>query len=69
MSVHISAFVDFINVVIRHWSKQRIPELSAMTTEMVSTMGFFPVKKLFFWNESLSKFRTCLLKAYTLHTF
>ena len=34
-----------------------------MATEIVSNIVFFfPVKKVFFWNESISKFHKCLLK-------
>ena len=61
MSVHLSAFLVFITIFIRHRPKQRIPELWVMATEMVLTMCFFPIKKVFFWNESLTKFRKCLL--------
>ena len=70
MPVHHSAFVDFINVLIRYRSKQQcILELSVMATEMVSPMVFFPVMKFFFWSENLYKFCKCLLKGYAQHTF
>ena len=61
MLVHLSTFVDFVNIFIRYRSKQRTSELSVMATKMVSTTVFFPVKKLFLQNENLNKFRTCLL--------
>ena len=35
-SVHLSAFLDFVNIFIRYRSKQRTSELPLMATEMVS---------------------------------
>ena len=67
MSVHLSAFVDFVNIIIRYRSRHQMSELSVMANEMVSTV-FFPVKKLFLQNKNLIKFHKCLLKAYTLYT-
>ena len=39
-SVHLSAFLDFLNIFIRYRSKQRILELLVMATEMVSITVF-----------------------------
>ena len=68
LSVHLSAFVDFPNIFIRCWTKQSTLELSLMATDMVFTMGLFPIKKLFLWTENLNKFCRCLLKTYALYT-
>ena len=40
MSVHLSAFVDFVNIFIRYRSRHRTSDLSLMATEMVSTTAF-----------------------------
>ena len=59
MSVHLSDFVDFINIFIKYRSKQRTLKLSVMATKMVSTMDLFLIKKLFFIFY-VSKFFSCL---------
>ena len=59
--VHLSAFLDFVNIFIRYRPKQRTCD--------GFHYGFFPIKKLFLQNENLNKFRKCLLKAYILQTF
>ena len=41
MSVHLSDFVDFVNIFIRYRSRLRTSEISVMATEMVSTTEFF----------------------------
>ena len=58
MSVHLSDFVDFVNIFIKYRSKQRQSELSVMATKMVSTTVFFLAKKLILGNKNLIKFRT-----------
>ena len=40
MSVHLSAFVDFMNMFIRYRSRYHTAELSVMATEMISTTFF-----------------------------
>ena len=40
MSVHLSAFVDIVNIFIRYRSRHLISEISVMVTEMVSTSVF-----------------------------
>ena len=47
MSVHLSAFVDFVNIFIRYRSKQRTLELPAMATKMVSTTLFYQKRNFF----------------------
>ena len=58
ISVHLSAFLDFVKIFIRYRPKQR--------TRDGFHYGFFPIKKLFLQNENLNKFRQCLFKAYIL---
>ena len=41
ISVHLSAFADFINIFIRYRSKQCTSGLSVMAAKMVSTTVFF----------------------------
>ena len=67
--VHLSAFVDFSNIFFRYWTKQSTSELSLMATEMVSTMVFFPIKKLFLRNKNLNKICRCLLKTILWYKF
>ena len=50
--MHLSATVDFANIFIRYRYTQSTSELSLIVTEMVSTTGFFSIKKLFLLNES-----------------
>ena len=40
-SVHLSAFVDFVNIFIRYRPNQSTSELSLIATEMISTTSFF----------------------------
>ena len=69
MSLHLSAFVNFVNMFIKYWSRHHTLELSVMANEMVSNMFFFHLKKLLLQNDNLNnKSHKCLLKAYTLHT-
>ena len=69
ISVDLSAFSDFVNVFIRYRSKKNTSQLSLMVTEMVFTMVFFPIIKLFLQNEKFNKFCRCFLKNYNLHNF
>ena len=67
MSVHLSDFVDFVNIFIKYRSKQHQSELSVMATKMVSTTVFFLAKKLILGNENLIKFRTFAQSPHSLY--
>ena len=69
MSMHLSAFIDFVNIFTRYRSRHCTLQLLVMATEIVSTIGLYPVKKLFLQNENFNKIHKYLLKAFTLHTY
>ena len=69
MSVHLSAFADFVNMFIRYRSRHFRLELSVMATEMVSTFFFLQIN--YYWGMKILihfMFAQSLHSAYLIKT-